>query len=89
MMILWKRSIRPTTHYQRVKSKAAWYMTIAGCVAFVSTLLSLFFADLGVILFLAGTSLGFLLVGFQQQVDALAASSDDSPGEESDGEQDT
>ena len=64
-------------------------MTIAGCVAFASTLLSLFFADLGVILFLAGTSLGFLLVGFQQQVDALAASSDDSPKEDPDGEQDT
>ena len=88
-MILWKRSIRPTTHYQRVKSKAAWYMTIAGCAALITTLIAVFFVDLGVILFLAGTSLGFFLVGFQQQVDALAASSDDSPREEPNGEQDT
>ena len=84
-----RRDPRSGTHYQRVKRKAALYMTTAGCAAFISTLIALFFVDLGVILFLAGTSLGFFLVGFQQQVDALAASSDDSPREEPNGKQDT
>ena len=88
-MRVWRRPIKPTTHYQSVKSRAALYMTVAGCVAFTGTLASLFFAELGVVLFLAGTSLGFFLVGFQQQIDALAASPDDSPRREPDGEQDT
>ncbi len=79
----------PTSHYQQVKHRAALRMTVIGAVLLVCTLISVFFVDLGIILFLSGSSLGFFLVGFQQQVDALAASSDDSPKEEPNGEQDT
>ena len=84
-----RRPTKSMTHYQRVKIWAAFYMTIAGCAALACTLIAAFLVDLGVILFLAGSSLGFFLVGFQQEVDAMAARSDDSPREEPNGEQDT
>ncbi len=77
-MRLLRRRAKPMTHYQRVKIRAARAMTIIGIMFLVCTLLSALFINLAFTLFLGGSSLGFLLVGFQQQIDAVAAGNEDS-----------
>ena len=76
-MRMFRRRTRSMTHYQRVKSRAARAMTIIGIVLLICTPLSLLLFDLAITLFIGGSSLGFLLVGFQQQVDAIAARVED------------
>ena len=84
-MRLHLRRFRPMTHYQRVKHRAALRMTIIGIVLLVCTLPSFLFFDLAITLFIGGSSLGFLLVGFQQEIDAVAAANGDLERRESDG----
>ncbi len=76
---------RPMTHYQRVKHRAALRMTTIGTVLLVCTLPSFLFLDLAITLFIGGSSLGFLLVGFQQEIDAVAAGNGDLERREADG----
>lgn len=68
---------RGSTRYQRVKRWAAMVMVVCGAVSLVLAVVSINWGNLSIILFLAGTGLGFLLVGFQQGVDALAAEPDE------------
>ena len=63
----------PRTPYQRVKRRAFLIMMSIGIVLAISALVSLFIGSLEVTLFLAGISLGFMLVGLQQEIDAIAA----------------
>ncbi len=84
-MRLYRRRPTPMTHYQRVKSTAARAMTIIGIVLLICTPLSLLLFDLAITLFIGGSSLGFLLVGFQQQVDAIAARAEGPRKGEDDG----
>lgn len=72
-MNLWTFRNKPTTRYQRVKNRAALAMTALGAACLAGALVSSFFIGLDLALFLAAASLGFLLVGFQQRVDAIAA----------------
>ena len=57
-------------------------MTVMGIIFLLLSLATLFISELSVTLFFAGSSIGFLLVGFQQEIDAIAASSDDSEEED-------
>ena len=68
---------RGSTRYQRVKRRAGIIMVVCGAVSLVLTLASINWGDFPTTLFLIGISLGFLLVGFQQYVDALAAEPDE------------
>lgn len=68
---------RGSTRYQQVKRWAAMVMVVCGAVSLVLAVASINWGNLSIILFLAGTGLGFLLVGFQQGVDALAAEPDE------------
>ena len=77
-MNLWTFRNKPTTHYQRVKNRAALAMTALGAACFIGTVLSLFFVGLELVLLLGAAALGFLLVAFQQRVDAVAAA-DENP----------
>lgn len=63
----------PMTYYQRVKRRAARDMTIIGIATLCGAAVSLFAAGSGVTLFLVAASLAFLLVAYQQQIDAIAA----------------
>lgn len=66
------------THYQRVKSRAARTMIIMGVACLFGTIAALLFTGIEIVLFLGAASLGFLLVGYQQQIDALATENDHS-----------
>ena len=77
-MNLWTFRNEPMTHYQRVKNRAALIMIALGGACLIGTVLSLFFVGLELVLFLGAAALGFLLVAFQQQVDAIAAD-DENP----------
>ena len=68
---------RGSTRYQQVKRWAAMVMVVCGAVSLVLAVASINWGNLSIILFLAGTGLGFLLVGFQQGVDVLAAEPDE------------
>ena len=70
------------SRYQRVKHRAARTMTVMGIIFLLLSLAALFISELSVTLFFAGSSIGFLLVGFQQEIDAIAAGSDDSEEED-------
>ena len=72
------RQDRPTTltPYQRVKRRAELSMMAIGVVIAIGTLATLFTGSLEVTLFLAAVSLGFLLVGLQQEFDVLAVGAD-------------
>ncbi len=77
------------THYQRVKRRAARDMLVLGAIFTISTVASLFIGNFAVVLFLAGVSVAFFLVGYQQQIDAIAAGDEVSQRSEQNGEQDT
>ena len=64
-------------------------MTMLGAIAAMSTVASLFIGNFAVFLFLAGISAAFFLVGYQQQIDAIAAGDKVSQGRGQNGEQDT
>ena len=81
---MFKKRNRTMTHYQRVKRRAARAMTITGIVSLCGALVSLFVAGLEFTLFLGAASLGFLLVGYQQQIDAIAAGKERPQKEEQD-----
>ncbi len=76
----------PLTPYQRVKRWAFLIMTAIGAILAISTLASLFMGSLEVTLFLAGISLGFILVGIQQEIDVLASGAANRQRREQDGE---
>ena len=81
-MRLFGRNTGFISRYQRVKYRAARTMTVIGIIFLSLSLTSLFISELSVTLFFAGSSIGFLLVGFQQEIDAIAAGSDDSEEED-------
>ena len=72
------------TYYQRIKRRAARGMTITGIATLCGAAVSLFVAGLEFTLFLGAASLGFLLVGYQQQIDAIAADKEHPQKEEPD-----
>ena len=72
-MRMFRGQTRPITHYQQVKSSAARNMLILGTISTMFTVASLFIGNFSVVLFLAGISAAFFLVGYQQQIDAIAA----------------
>ena len=84
-MRIFHRNTKPMTHYQRVKRKAARTMTVMGIIFLALSLATLFISGLAVTLFFAGSSIGFLLVGFQQEIDAAAAGNEDLERREPDG----
>ena len=84
-MRLYRQRFRPMTYYQQVKHRAALWMTSVGIVLLVCTLPSFLFFDLALTLFIGGSSLGFLLVGFQQEIDAVAAGNEDLERRDPDG----
>lgn len=75
-MKIW--NIGSMTHYQQVKSRAARAMIIIGLACLFGTIAAVLFTGIEIVLFLGAASLGFLLVGFQQQIDAIAAEDDHS-----------
>lgn len=81
---MFKKRNGTMTRYQRVKRRAARAMTIIGIATLCGATLSLFVAGLEFTLFLGAASLGFLLVGYQQQVDAIAAGKESLQKEEQD-----
>ncbi len=85
------RQERPTTltPYQRVKRRAGLSMMAIGVVIAIGTLATLFTGSLEVTLFLAAVSLGFLLVGLQQEFDVLAVGADIKERRQQDGKQAT
>ena len=85
------RQERPTTltPYQRVKRRAGLSMMAIGVVIAIGTLATLFIGSLEVTLFLAAVSLGFLLVGLQQEFDVLAVGADIKERRQQDGKQAT
>jgi len=64
-------------------------MMAIGVVIAIGTLATLFTGSLEVTLFLAAVSLGFLLVGLQQEFDVLAVGADIKERRQQDGKQDT
>ena len=84
-----RRQAESTTHYQRVKRKAARDMLLLGTISAMGTVASLFVGNFAVVLFLAGISVAFFLVGYQQRIDAIAAGDEVSRRSEHNGEQDT
>ena len=64
-------------------------MMAIGVVIAIGTLVTLFTGSLEVTLFLAAVSLGFLLVGLQQEFDVLAVGADIKERRQQDGKQDT
>ena len=64
-------------------------MMAIGVVIAIGTLATLFIGSLEVTLFLAAVSLGFLLVGLQQEFDVLAVGADIKERTQQDGKQDT
>ena len=81
-MRIFRSNTKSMTHYQRVRHRAARTMTIMGIVFLLLSLTTLFISELVVTLFFAGSSIEFLLVGFQQEIDAIAAGTDDPEKEE-------
>ena len=81
-MRLFGRNTEFISRYQRIKHRAARTMTVMGIIFLLLSLAALFISELSVTLFFAGSSIGFLLVGFQQEIDAIAAGSDDSEEED-------
>ena len=64
-------------------------MMAIGVVIAIGTLATLFIGSLEVTLFLAAVSLGFLLVGLQQEFDVLAVGADIKERRQQDGKQAT
>ena len=88
-MRLFRNNTESTTRYQRVKRNAARNMLMLGTISSMATVVSLFIGNFAIVLFLAGTSVAFFLVGYQQQIDAIAAGDDGEQRRRQDGEQDT
>lgn len=84
-----RRPSKSTTHYQRVKRNAARDMSLLGTISAMITVGSLFIGNFAVVLFLAGISVAFFLVGYQQRIDAIAAEDEVASRSEQNGEQDT
>ena len=64
-------------------------MSVLGAIAAMSTITALFIGNFAVVLFLAGISAAFFLVGYQQRIDAIAAGDEVSQERWQNGEQDT
>ena len=88
-MRIFRRNTEAMTHYQRVKRNAARDMTLLGTISAMITVGSLFIGNFAVVLFLAGISVAFFLVGYQQRIDAIASDDEVSSRSEQNGEQDT